>query len=910
MLPAGLRGFASRVGRLALRAFAWNKGGADSCAAATSDSDSLSSAAATTAARTAHPARTLLRALFAMILAAATLLAMLVLPPVNKAFADEGARWDYGGTGYISGKGFDWADSTRDLNISYPRLWTGQDGKKKITWTVTFNKNSYLLAHIRGGTLRIKGKNGYENLVIAPHSPYNGHSAIPPEGAAWSGDRPLFMVFLPKGINNVSIDRRRTGYDNNGRYKFARWPYEGGRDLKKWYKRYPEDVVADKLIQCSDGYECKNAAERDEKTRQFLNESWEESWKKLANIENQAVKKSSWSWDKGKIDYDQSIASFDGSSNWNKYNDAHYDRGDGFDTFWNEALGEKRLGSGECTGDSCRGYSLAEIKQWKSKFQVVLASWEQQSYAPAMEWKITGDYEDSIKNPELLPLIAGWNSNKTRGNYGDPFPGNKNQWQSKWSFVGPYDTDGDGIPDLSEFYLGTDPTKKTNILYPVYKPKMLNDYPKRSAKNPTDYGGTDNVPVTTYKEPITVKPFVNVGTWESNTFDPNLFKPDKNKDGSNATSTDLHYATDLPGAENTAYLNMSYAITGVPDNGVTNNNWQGCDTNTKDGCVKIDPKTGYITYRPRKDDWKKYPDGLEFKVKVTHINPNIYPYNSDKNKGQAWVEENVPVKIKVLSNASLYNPHYDETTVNYDTKNNRFNPTDSKEPKSVAKSGKPWVREGALPSGTKFELKQYTMKIGKTINPRGDDVLPWSSISKKNPDNTGNGKVTFTPNKSNAGERKNTPVLVTYPDGSTSEDTDAGNDGVVYAPVKVDELPVNDGDLRLNLYDGTQINNGQFGGWSFGDANKPKELSKGTKIGAPKENKNNGIVLDSWSNNAKVLLPSAPCAIRRMTLSISCLSLPRVRIRPSGTLMACSLKNSVNGRGVMIRIARIRILVI
>ena len=849
MLPAGLRGFASRVGRLALRAFAWNKGGADSCAAASAaasaTSESIAAATASTAACTAHPSHTLRRALLAMLVAAATLLAMLILPPVNRAFADEGARWDYGGTGYISGKGFDWADSTRDLNISYPRLWTGQDGKKKITWTVTFNKNSYLLAHIRGGTLRVKDKNGYKNLVIEPHSSYAGHSDVPPEGAGFSGSKPLFMVFLPKGINNVNIDRRRTGRDAlGGNGKFARWPYEygkGGKDLKKWYKTYPEDVVADKLIQCSDGYECKDPAERDRKTQEFLNESWEESWRKLTLIKNNGVKKSSWSCQNGKIDYNQSIASFAGPSNWNKYNGAHYDSGDGFDTFWNEALGEKRLGSGECIGESCRGYSLAEIKQWKSKFQVVLASWEKNDYSLAMEWKITGDYDESIKNPELLPLIAGWNSNKTKGNYGDPFPGKKDEWQSKWSFIGPYDTDGDGIPDLSEFYLGTDPTKKTNILYPVYKSKMLSDYPKRGAKNPTDYGGTDNVPVTTYKEPITVKPFVNVGTWVSNTFDPNLFHQDKNADGTNATSTDLHHAIDLPGAENTAYLNMSYAITGVPDNGVTNNNWQGCDTNTKDGCVKIDPKTGYITYRPRKDDWKKYPDGLEFKVKVTHINPNIYPYNSDKNKGQAWVEENVPVKIKVLSNASLYNPHYDETTVSYDTKNNRFNPTDSKEPKSVKDSKKPWVREGPLPSGSTFKLEQYTQYTSP--------VLDWSKIDSKN---TGNGKVTFSPSKTNAGESEKTPVLVTYPDGSTSKDSDAGNyDKVVYAPVKVQELPVTDGDLHLNLYDGTQINNGQFGGWSFGDANNPKELSKTTKIGGPKENKNNGIVLDSWSTNAK-----------------------------------------------------------
>lgn len=150
------------MGRFASRAFAWNKDGADSCSA-TSDTSADTSeniATATTAARTARPARTLLRALFAMLVAAATLLAMLILPPVNKAFADEGARWDYGGTGYISGKGFDWADSTRDLSISYPRLWI-KDGKKKITWTILFNKDAMLLKYIRGGYVQ-KDKKQYK----------------------------------------------------------------------------------------------------------------------------------------------------------------------------------------------------------------------------------------------------------------------------------------------------------------------------------------------------------------------------------------------------------------------------------------------------------------------------------------------------------------------------------------------------------------------------------------------------------------------------------------------------------------------------------------------------------------------------------------------------------------------------
>lgn len=139
MLPAGLRGFASRVGRLALRAFAWNKGDADSCA----------TAAARTARTsvTAHPARTLLRAFFALLLAAATLLAMLVLPPVQnaKGWADGKAPihawWNSFGTGFVSGSGFGIGDAPSQIasNVEVIRnVYDSSTGRNRtqIKWEV------------------------------------------------------------------------------------------------------------------------------------------------------------------------------------------------------------------------------------------------------------------------------------------------------------------------------------------------------------------------------------------------------------------------------------------------------------------------------------------------------------------------------------------------------------------------------------------------------------------------------------------------------------------------------------------------------------------------------------------------------------------------------------------------------
>ena len=125
MLPAKFRGFASRVGRLASRALVWRKTSADG-AVRTSSTAVISSSNANTfgtantsfdnavtsqqrsyfrqrhhRSRTMPSTHTLRRALFAMFVAAATIVTMLIVPPVKEANAAN-VSWDYIGNGYIS----------------------------------------------------------------------------------------------------------------------------------------------------------------------------------------------------------------------------------------------------------------------------------------------------------------------------------------------------------------------------------------------------------------------------------------------------------------------------------------------------------------------------------------------------------------------------------------------------------------------------------------------------------------------------------------------------------------------------------------------------------------------------------------------------------------------------------------
>ncbi|WP_421775791.1 hypothetical protein HXT52_04220 [Gardnerella sp. KA00288] len=800
MLPAKFRGFASRVGRLASRALAWHK---------TSERDGAASAS-----------HTLRRALFAMLVAVATLLAMLILPPVNRAKGFDEDRntnpypqvwWDGMGSGYVVGKGVTYNEGGKTYHpawnaynsISLPNAYIDQ-ANKKIVWSFLIMKDSEL----------------YKSLK------YNR----PIDGNRSGEGRAAIMAFLPKGIdlNSVKIYRRRTG------------------------KTKPRVLENDLTITKEDG------------SRRTYRRGTQISYGCFAHDDawdsqnfGQYVRSNDFTVYPGnrncsqldpKIHVGETISSFTGGR-WNT-NQANTDANKVAEYF-DEAVSSMRLG--DCKDEDNNGTGMCTVRHWKSNFAASLMSWEDRNLR-GYEWHITATYNENVKHPELLPLLVGYSPNKTVGTWGDD--------NGKWAFMGPLDYDGDGIPDKVEHDMGTNPVEKTSLLYPKYDEKMLPDYIKK-LKNQTGasaYGGISNVPVTVFGQNAELKPYVETGEWVGASGTGHFTK---HKD---ETTSDLHL-DDLPGTNMEEPLNegnrVKYTLSSIPE-GIRRNDYGECNVGTDHGCVNINYQTGVITYNPRKED---IGHEVTFTLSVRHPNSNIFPYKCSKNNQDGAWTETQQVKIKVVSQASIYNPQYSETVVHNIKTNKDFytvGTADSAAPTSVANphaKNPSAIYTGSLPAGTTFSIpddanhKNDRYKIDNEYV--GDHKLQWSSMG-----NSKTGSVHFTPTKMDAGTSAHTPVVVTYPDGSTSEDVDAGNayysnnkidkaKSVVYAPVKVEELPVTDGDLHLNLYDGTQINNGQFGGWSFGDANKPKELSKGTKIGAPKDNKNNGIVLDSWANNAK-----------------------------------------------------------
>lgn len=643
MLPAKFRGFASRVGRLASRALVWRKTSANDAvrtsstavisssnantfgAASTSFDNAVTSSNAATSgsvtiARAARPSHTLRRALFAMLVSAATIVTMLIVPPVKEANAAN-VSWDYIGNGYISPNSVASWDVYRDFDVQPPDVNTVTvNGKKTttITWNVLFNANGCRIKKI-------------ENPGAVCNDDNFGHAY---------GGRPDFYLILPKNIkdNTIRITRYRTKFVSS-----------------------------------------------DARGKKF---AWEERGK------------------------DQTPSDFNGGSNATRLpGDSDYEN------FWKASVEKCGLG----TDATC------EVDTWRraGNFGRLFKSWEQDNDADSIRWIVTAEVEEGV-DPYKLPFMAGWIS----------YRGDKH----KFTVFGPYDHDGDGIPDLEEFRYGLNPKNDDDI-----------QFPKKSKED------------AVYGEVTSVKPYINTGEWVGDSYNGN-FKYYKDMPNHGGRTTSEMIPTDA-GIEFTFKKNEIGNREILPS-GVTK---ASSPNNMKPGQAYINPRTGEIKYSPKPSDRGRT---IHFDVQINYPDPR--PNNCKMNNSIVKVKG---VDIHVVSQASRYNPYYDDTTVKAGEGKNSQNPKD--------RGGK------KFPSGTKFKAETYNKyQIPPT----------WAKIN-----NESTGVVTFHPNKwvpaSKTGQPEKRPVVVYYPDGSTSKDSDSGNHGdPVNAPVYVTRDDPGTGDLQLHIH--------------------------------------------------------------------------------------------------------------
>lgn len=720
MLPAKFRGFASRVGRLASRALVWHKTSERDAAVRTSSTTVISSSNAstfgtastsfdkavisdsaansdnvTTIARTAHPAHTLRRALFAMFVAAATIVTMLIVPPMKEANAAN-VSWDYIGNGYISPNSVASYDVYRDFDVQSPDINTVTvNGKKKttITWNVLFNANGCRIKKIENPNVDCD-----ENTAL--------HAYV---------GRPDFYLILPKNIkdNSIRITRYRT--------KFAGYRGRGKRFV--WEERGKDQIPSD----------------------------------------------------------------------FNSYTNATRLPGDSdYENFWKASIEKCGLG----TDATC------EVDTWRraGNFGRLFKSWEQDNAVDSIRWIVTAEVEEG-SDPYKLPFMAGWISY-----YGD---------KHKFTVFGPYDHDGDGIPDLEEFKYGLNPKNDDDI-----------QFPKRSKED------------AVYGEVTSVKPYINTGEWVGDSYNGD-FKYYKDMPNHGGRTTSEMIPTDA-GIEFTFKKNEIGNSEILPP-GVTKTY---SPNNMQPGQAYINPRTGEVKYSPKASDRNKT---IHFDVQINYPDPK--PNNCKMNNSIVKVKG---VDIHVVSQASRYNPQYDKVYVQAGGKSKEsaapVSHSGANGVKGNDKSQQELVQNGTrLPKGTWFELRIYPKD--------NEHVLTWYKfVNKQSNKKSGKdepedsttdaryGKVTFSPEKTVMLGEYFAPVIVHYPDGSTSEDPDSGNLGKpVYAPVEVTSQPIQKNDLKLNVYSqygGRRIENNDKNGMRF---RKDEVLGDATGNTKP-------MFFDSWSS--------------------------------------------------------------
>lgn len=664
MLPAKLRGLASRVGRFALNSFTAHKNhqtdgvrdhqcsnstSSAASASASADSDHYSTCAQTVSvdARTARTYRTFCCALFSLLVSVVAIATMLIVQPVHNAKADQ-AWWDKSGNGFFTHNGYWVGDAQRDIDLSYPEIETVNDNgriRRKITWKVTFNANS--LALKRMGSSQFNAENiGNQKS----------------DGQAWDG-RSYIYVYLPRGIDDSSVHVYR---------EFTKRSLLPGQTDFNW------------------------SLQGDEKNPGEFNAGW-----------------TRWTYTY--------------ADGWKFQND------------WNLSLGN--LGQGKDPKDQFKDqFDTCEVKKWKEHgdFSRVLISRENGDTVTAYRWTVSAYLDDSVTVPENLPFIAGFRSDDSD--------------KHKFAIMGPYDTDGDGFPDLWEHAHNTNPDSWDELRYP--EPK--------GAFGRFDDGKDYNA---VYGKPYSQKPFMYTGKWVGDSVKGHF---EYNKDKNPKPTNPKDYKTEDIPQNGIAYVFTNQKL---PDG--VRRVWSS--NNMQDGDVYLNEFTGEVIYKPRKQDAGKT---VTFNIGINYPDPSFY----NCKKSQVSVSKKVVFKVKKMS--QLYNPVYVTKDMYAGTQDFSDRPTSDGSYGSI---------KGPLPEGTTFAIGKYN---------NGIKPLSWSAIQSQD---TTTGSVYFYPNKWLSASKPNdpykTPVIVTYPDGSKSTDADSITRGnPVYAKVNLKRNDPGTGDLQLHIH--------------------------------------------------------------------------------------------------------------
>ncbi|RFT39851.1 hypothetical protein CG398_03830, partial [Bifidobacteriaceae bacterium NR003] len=374
----------------------------------------------------------------------------------------------------------------------------------------------------------------------------------PKDGTAYLG-KPTLSVFLPKGLDKESIHVKRYWEGSSGKINI-------GETSAQLVREDQTDMNIHTLKKYAGAWTAWTYTKNPSDAKEFkgFNDSWEDNL---------------------------GASSGDNGVGGGLPNPYKYSRLEG--------------GSQDCQ------YGMCEIYKWNNNnlFETLFASLEWDAGDKRFTWIVSAYLENGYTEKDIytrMPVAAGFRSNWRR---------------NKYAVFGPFDTDGDGIPDYVEHLHNMNPKGVDDINYPQYNDSMLKDY------------GKDNVPLTTYGRRVTIKPIIKTGKWEGDSSKGKFVYDGKT-------------SSNLPDD-----IGIRYSIVSKSDNTIRT---VDSTNNMPEGSVYINPKSGYITYNPRKTD--KYKT-FTFGTKITYPNPELYNCNNSKT-----LEYTHDMKVRVIPQSWIYNP--------------------------------------------------------------------------------------------------------------------------------------------------------------------------------------------------------------------------------------------------------------
>ena len=368
---------------------------------------------------------------------------------------------------------------------------------------------------------------------------------------------------------------------------------------------------------------------------------------------------------------------------------------DSFNQHWKDGFSQTQPNPGTDVGHS-NDETTCDVLGWKDSGRFSRSLWSYENGGLTTHyWTVEADVSADF-DPDLEPVLMGYDS------------GNTVSHEDFYMAYGPYDTDNDGVPDVTEEKLGTNPYAG-DVAFPEVKG--------------AEYGSV-----------LTSRPYVQHGSLQ---FDQN-----RNKWYFAQDSDATQKVESLP-------LGMHFELKGQLPAGVVQ---VGSKDNLRDGQVYLDKTSGEVSFRPGP---QHHGQKIDFRVGTVF---------KQSTQCRAQLREETVASFSLVKQSDLYDPVYTDTSVQAGTTKQSEAPRDKDAAKTlpagtkfeITEEGKrahPWATINPETGVITFtpsrhiELKDYYIPVTVTYPDTSTDTTSAKVTITKAPLQKGDFALTVAPDE-------------------------------------------------------------------------------------------------------------------------------------------------------------------